>query len=62
MFVCYSFSEVNSSLIKRGRGTGPDETRQPAEQAMVPIPAGFFLTDEELLSLVSSFEEIFYIF
>jgi len=33
-------------LIKRGGGIGPDETRQPAK-AMVPIPAGFILRDEE---------------
>jgi hypothetical protein len=33
-------------LIKRGGGTGPCETRQPA-LCTVPIPAGFILKDEE---------------
>jgi hypothetical protein len=44
-------------LIKRGGGTGPCETRQPAF-GTVPIPAGYILKDEER-ELGLFMEEIF---
>jgi hypothetical protein len=43
--VCYILLQIDRNenridLIKSGGGTRPDETPEPAIQAMVPIPAG----------------------
>ena len=46
-FIKIFVEKTIQDLIKRGGGTGPYETRQPAKAA-VPIPTGFdILVDEE---------------
>jgi len=41
-------------LIQRGGGTGPNETRQPAAEVTVPIPAGLYILEDEVWNKTSS--------